>query len=205
LLDRRNRLASETLRPARSPLRVFLFCYENRAMPALIGAFKGKLVGSQTVECTIPPGEVMKRDFSFADGPGIRHIEFVAQADFDRILWTHDVLFVRGEDSFVRAQWAAKPFIWQIYPQEEGAHQVKLDAFLDCYCAKLSAPAASALRQLTQAWNDQDGPAMDFAWTTFTGHLEELRAHALEWSKSLAEMPDLATRLVTFCEKTARI
>ncbi|MCK7501685.1 MAG: elongation factor P maturation arginine rhamnosyltransferase EarP [Comamonadaceae bacterium] len=28
--------------------------------------------------------------------------------------------FVRGEDSFVRAQWAARPLVWQIYPQQDG-------------------------------------------------------------------------------------
>jgi len=33
-----------------------------------------------------------------------------------------DVNFVRGEDSFVRAQFAARPLVWQAYPQDEGAH-----------------------------------------------------------------------------------
>ena len=32
-------------------------------------------------------------------------------------LWACDLNFVRGEDSFVRAQWAAQPFVWHIYPQ----------------------------------------------------------------------------------------
>ncbi len=33
---------------------------------------------------------------------------FVEQPRFDALLWACDVNFVRGEDSFVRAQWAAK-------------------------------------------------------------------------------------------------
>ena len=49
-------------------------------------------------------------------------IPFVAQDDYDRLLWLSSVNFVRGEDSFVRAQWAARPFVWHIYPQAEGAH-----------------------------------------------------------------------------------
>jgi uncharacterized repeat protein (TIGR03837 family) len=44
-----------------------------------------------------------------------------------------DFNIVRGEDSFVRAQLAGKPFIWHIYPQEDRAHEVKLAAFLDLY------------------------------------------------------------------------
>ncbi|MFP3562266.1 elongation factor P maturation arginine rhamnosyltransferase EarP, partial [Paraburkholderia sp. SIMBA_049] len=64
----------------------------------------------------------------------------VPQADFDRLLWVADVNFVRGEDSFVRAQWARKPFVWHIYPQADDAHLPKLDAAL----AHLSAGLADA-------------------------------------------------------------
>ena len=35
-------------------------------------------------------------------------IPFVPQDDYDRLLWSSSVNFVRGEDSFVRAQWAAR-------------------------------------------------------------------------------------------------
>lgn len=59
----------------------------------------------------------------------IRCQDFVPQADFDALLAQYDVLFVRGEDSFVRAQFSGKPFFWHIYPQEERAHEVKLAAF----------------------------------------------------------------------------
>jgi hypothetical protein len=38
---------------------------------------------------------------------------------------------VRGEDSLVRAIWAGKAFVWQIYPQDDGAHWPKLKAFLE--------------------------------------------------------------------------
>jgi uncharacterized repeat protein (TIGR03837 family) len=50
--------------------------------------------------------------------------------DYDELLWSCDLNFVRGEDSFVRAQWAGKPFVWHIYPQADDVHRVKLDAFL---------------------------------------------------------------------------
>ena len=38
---------------------------------------------------------------------------------------------VRGEDSLVRALWAGKPMVWQIYPQHDAAHHHKLEAFLN--------------------------------------------------------------------------
>ena len=57
-------------------------------------------------------------------------LPFVAQDDYDRLLWQCDMNIVRGEDSFVRAQWAARPFAWHIYPQADDTHRVKLEEFL---------------------------------------------------------------------------
>jgi len=72
---------------------------------------------------------------------------FVAQAQFDELLWGSDLNLVRGEDSLVRAIWAARPFLWQLYAQAQAAHLPKLDAWLalaDC------PPEAAALMR---AWN----------------------------------------------------
>ena len=55
----------------------------------------------------------------------------VPQTHFDALLAQFDVLIVRGEDSFLRAQYAAKPLLWHIYPTPDNAHFVKLDAWLN--------------------------------------------------------------------------
>ena len=39
----------------------------------------------------------------------VRRDPFLAQDRYDQLLWACDVNFVRGEDSFVRAQWAGGP------------------------------------------------------------------------------------------------
>src|SRR5690606_6818466 len=54
-----------------------------------------------------------------------------SQRDYDHLLWACDLNFVRGEDSLARALLAGRPFIWQLYPQQDAAHHDKLDAFLD--------------------------------------------------------------------------
>jgi uncharacterized repeat protein (TIGR03837 family) len=82
-------------------------------------------------------------------------IPFLVQDDYDRLLWLCRVNFVRGEDSFVRAQWAAHPFVWHAYPQAENAHWNKLDAFMDSYVAALE--DASARR--TGLWRARNGAA----------------------------------------------
>src|SRR5690606_8524637 len=78
------------------------------------------------------PGEHLTRD-----ALQLRVLPFTDQAGYDRLLWACDLNFVRGEDSYVRAQWAARPLVWHIYPQAEDAHRIKLAAFLDRYCAGL--------------------------------------------------------------------
>ena len=77
----------------------------------------------------------------------IKLLPMTSQADYDRLLWSCDLNLVRGEDSFVRAQWAARPFLWHIYQQEEEAHLVKLAHFLDYYLEALPANDGQWLRE----------------------------------------------------------
>ena len=126
----------------------------------------------------------------------VQVLPFVRQDDYDRVLWSCDFNAVRGEDSFVRAQWAGRPLLWHIYVQEEYAHWEKLEAFLDLYTPGLSGPAAAALVELWRAWNmDRD---MGEAWKQVLVHWDELAAHAGKWCAEQAARPDLATALVQF-------
>lgn len=52
------------------------------------------------------------------------------QPEFDQLLWACHLNIVRGEDSAVRALWAGRPHVWHIYPQDDGVHADKLDAFM---------------------------------------------------------------------------
>jgi uncharacterized repeat protein (TIGR03837 family) len=183
-------------------LKVWLFGYENTAANALVSAMVANTAAHPAAHVTIPEGKLASQ---VAANKAITVVPFVPQEEFDDELRRHDILFVRGEDSFVRAQWAARPFIWQIYPQPEGAHWLKLNAFLDLYCVGLEADAAAALREMWRTWNAADSPAIGPAWVVFVNHRKTLAAHALSWAKRQRERLDLASNLVTFVEKTAKI
>ncbi len=192
-----------------SGMNIFIFAYRNAALPALLSALKEHTGRNCQVACTFAPGVVADQarqsESELALGLELQFPPFVAQPDFDKVLWANDVLFIRGEDSLVRAQWAAKPFIWHIYPQEEGAHWAKLDAFLELYCEGLAGEAAAALKRLTVAWNAEDANDIAAAWRGFLGHLPALKDHAGRWAQQLAKTTDLASNLVTFYRKTAKI
>jgi uncharacterized repeat protein (TIGR03837 family) len=131
----------------------------------------------------------------------IRFMPFVPQARFDELLWTCDINFVRGEDSIVRAQWAAKPFVWHIYVQEGEAHRAKLEALLDVYGAGLDEAAAQAMRGLCFAWNQLDGARVSAAcaWAAFEQSLPVLAQHGRMWAERLAANGELASNLARFC------
>jgi uncharacterized repeat protein (TIGR03837 family) len=127
-------------------------------------------------------------------------LPFQEQDAYDRLLWRCDCNFVRGEDSFVRAQWARRPLVWNIHAQEAGAHWAKLHAFQTRYSAGLGEEAAAALREFWRLWNLADPPAASLAnaWRRFWACREDLAAHALDWAASLEQLGDLAANLVTF-------
>ncbi len=194
-------------------LRVLIFGYDRAPLEAL---FASMARAKMRVSCGVSDGKLSIRLKRWRGAQGknspraapnmeFHDVPFVPQSEFDALLWRYDVLFVRGEDSFVRAQWAAKPFVWHIYPQSGGTHLVKLDAFLAIYCVGLPAPAEKAVRELWQAWNVPQPEAVGPAWKAFIAQLPALNAHAARWSQYLAEMPDLASNLLSFYRKNVKI
>ncbi|HET7729149.1 MAG TPA: elongation factor P maturation arginine rhamnosyltransferase EarP [Usitatibacter sp.] len=139
-------------------------------------------------------------------------VPFLPQDSYDLLLWSCDVNFVRGEDSFVRAHWAGRPFVWNVYPTDDGAHWVKMAAFLARFTEGLDADRAGAVSALHEAWNRGDPPLsgekapppLGDAWSRFLGHREALGNHAAGWCRRLAARPDLVSELVDFCDNVLK-
>lgn len=125
-------------------------------------------------------------------------LPFLDSADYDRLLWSCDLNFVRGEDSLVRAHWAARPFVWQLYPQSDDAHHDKLDAFVARLLDGMDAGCAAAVRRFWRAWNGRGEPAAH--WPAFEACLPAFAARTRAWSDELAARDDLVTALVKFSE-----
>ncbi|SDH52260.1 elongation factor P maturation arginine rhamnosyltransferase EarP [Propionivibrio dicarboxylicus] len=194
--------------PPADALKISLFAYENEALPSVLSA----LADSPIPTCCLAPlsrtqagiESFLGQSIAVGDsirrgGLEIRILPFVTQDDYDRLLWACDLNFVRGEDSFVRAQWAARPMIWHIYPQSEEAHRVKLDAFLERYLADMPGNSARIVQNLTGAWNDfqECTPAL---MTAVLQQLPEFRLQAENWEKNLSKQEDLCASLVRFCK-----
>ncbi len=171
---------------------VSLFCYQNLALPALLDALQAEptlllvTVGRAAFQVERELGPRLERG-------GLRAVVLprLRQVDYDHLLWSCDLNLVRGEDSFVRAQWAGVPFVWQIYPQQDGAHIGKLDAFLDLYVRGASDALADELRAVFAAWNGLAG------WPRLPP-MADWRAHCEAWRATLSAQTDLGDRLQAF-------
>ncbi len=177
--------------PPPASLTISLFSYVNPALPALLAAW----ARSDTPIQVLCPGSTEPRQ-------QIGRLElvplpFLPQQRYDELLWTCDLNFVRGEDSFIRAQWAAKPLVWQIYPQTENLHLQKLDAFIAAF-GKVDAGHTLSIRTMAAFWHAWNGDGT-LDWPAFSSALPAMRQHTQIWTNHLAAHTDLATNLVQFC------
>lgn len=185
---------------------VSLFCYEPAALAGWLRALAAApaptlmLITHGRAEAAVAAA-CQHLDWP-AHGLGnlrLHRLQPLTQTDYDHMLWACDLNCVRGEDSLVRALWARKPFVWHIYPQHDGAHHDKLNAFLDW------AEAPAEVRQFHRLWNAQhaaDTPGAHSgqpasAMATLT--LPDWSA-AAAWAHQLADrlwvQPDLVTHLL---------
>ncbi|MDN3920283.1 elongation factor P maturation arginine rhamnosyltransferase EarP [Roseateles violae] len=184
-------LAARGLARQRGERVVSLFAYANPQLPALLDLLAAD--PAQPTLLLVCPGSAQQQLALQAPRPHLRWqaLPYLSQPDYDRLLWASDLNFVRGEDSFVRAQWAGQPFVWQIYPQEDGAHAPKLGAFLDLFLAAAGPALAAATRALWRGWNGLAD------WPAALPEMAESRAQALLWRAHLAAQPDLASQLLS--------
>lgn len=193
----------------REGMSLSLFAYPHSGLPEWWEVLSAS---TEPVTCLLPAGsqgESLRAAFGRVPAPGeclqrgalsLVVFPWLDSADYDRLLWCCDVNAVRGEDSFVRAQWAQRPLLWQIYPQTDGAHRIKLEAFLQRYVAGLPAAVGEAQVHLWRAWNGFGSVGLADAWLGWQPHLAVLRTHAAGWANALAVQPGLADALANFCE-----
>ncbi|MEO8299230.1 MAG: elongation factor P maturation arginine rhamnosyltransferase EarP [Burkholderiales bacterium] len=196
LLARRGRfdrdafLARHGARVQRGERVVSVFCYDIGQLPALLGRLSPE--PALLLVCAGPTQvDVMA---AAGNSPGLRSLPlpWLTQPDYDHLLWSCDLNLVRGEDSFVRAQWAGAPFLWQVYWQQDGAHAPKLEAFLQAQLAHVKPRLADRMAAASRAWN---GMA---AWPEELPALDDWAVACRQWRDELEAEDDLTSQLLAF-------
>ena len=173
------------------PRWISLFCYEPAGLPALL-----QQLPARSNRLLVTPGRATQAVQTALTllGTGRASLDWQAlpytdQAGFDVMLWACDLNLVRGEDSLVRALWAGQPLVWQIYPQDDGAHHAKLEAFLDW----LDAPVS--WRVCHRVWNGLSPQALPLLDGPTLAEWQDCLRAARE---RLLAQPDLVTQLLAW-------
>ncbi|MEY4138481.1 MAG: hypothetical protein RLZZ371_663 [Pseudomonadota bacterium] len=182
---------------------VSLFCYEPAGLNDLLRSLASEARASRLL---VTPGRAaaavrsemtalsaLNPSWNQRSALSVDYLPHLSQIEFDHLLWACDVNFVRGEDSLVRALWAGKPLVWHIYPQHDGVHAHKLEAFLDW----LQAPAS--LRAYHRRWNGLEAPA--FALQNALFEPENWQDCMALARTKLLEQEDLGSQLLGFIAK----
>ncbi len=200
LIVRRDKFLSSQIQ--NKDLKISLFCYENAPLQALFHTLAG---GTKQVTIFAPftnsiqqiavffGKESLKVGDEFTKGQlTLQVLPFLSQADYDKLLWTCNINFVRGEDSWIRAIWAGKPFIWQPYPQTEETHIKKLNAFLELFYSENESACEAHSAWSSGLWSSE-------IWQRYLDDLTATQATTQMKSNQLIEQTDLAAKLVDFC------
>ena len=198
-------LAEQGIEPAPTERLVSLFCYRNSALPWLLQALEKQ--PTLLLVTAGQAGEQVRSLLGAATRIGALRVAYLpplTQLDFDHLLWASDVNLVRGEDSFVRAQFAGKPFLWQIYPQADGAHEIKLEAFHRLWSGTLGEPPS--FLNLNGAWNglNLDGTETPLHWPQASAEWQAWRDQCAAWAAHVGALTDLSTQLIEFASAQKR-
>lgn len=191
-------------------LAISLFGYEDMPLQAWLPAL---IEGDVLVQLAVTAGkasEALKQAWNALNlaqsnavqwqvgSLNVRFLPMLSQGEYDQLLWSADINMVRGEDSLVRALWAGKPLVWDIYKQNDGAHWEKLKAFIQMYNTSTDEVVASINTDLMLSWNDAQISAFVLAaqWVRYVNVMPQLRRHACSVAAHLAQQDDLAAQLI---------
>jgi len=200
---RQDWLAARSIAQRPGERLVSLFCYADPP-PAALQAVLQALATQPTRLLLTPTAQPLLQALGDGLPPRLQcqALPWLSQHDYDHLLWSCALNFVRGEDSLVRAHWAGVPFVWHIYPQRDGVHAGKLDALLR------QMQAAPAVAALWRAWNGT-APAdallpQALSQLLSPAGLQAWSADSCAWRAQLCALPELAAQLQGFVQSRAR-
>lgn len=178
-------------------LTFFIFTYPENDLTALTNHLTA-LSKKHPVNVMLAPGvagDTLYRHLQSSDTLRLRKMPFVCQPEFDAVLRLADIAIIRGEDSFVRAQLNGKPLLWSIYPTDDQAHLIKLDAWLDRLRPLFEDEETyRAWREVPEAW--VKGALTESAFIRWCEALPTWTTIATQWQNELFDRGDLVLHLV---------
>ena len=139
----------------------------------------------------------------------LTNLDFMNQNEWDKMMKSSSVLFIRGEESLSRACLSGIPFVWHAYPQSEEYQLVKVNALLERIKIHFSEEEYKLIKNLWIDFNtnDKELDKEKFYNDTklFLQNAQKLEKGFMDFTLSLRKNGDLASNLMTFILKNAII
>lgn len=205
--------AKKSLTQGKKTLQMSFFTYEPKDLALWLDVWQH---GKREIILNIPQGRALNaikniqnyQSLSIDSPLKMAQLHLQAQAwrdqiGFDYFLQQCDINFVRGEDSLVRALWAGKPLFWHIYPTDDGAHFVKLQAFCDWLSADWQPDLRQCWQRLLFAFNGKfslSNQELSELWAQFLDHLAHYQNYAKTARRKALASGDLAANLIRYAK-----
>lgn len=191
-----------------STLKITVFSYEN---PKIKFIFNNLMRGIKKYEIKVFEGKALDNlNFQYdtmhlttGNTVHLTNLSFFAspmsdQNIYDDILISSDLNLVRGEESAVRAMLSGKPFLWHIYPQDENAHIVKLNALFDRMLEHLPTQFHSNIELIRNFNLEYNGIETNTEFPLIEDFLPLWSEVTALWAKHLFSLHSLTDNLLAF-------
>lgn len=129
-------------------------------------------------------------------------LDFINQNEWDDVMKSCSILFIRGEESMSRACLSGIPFVWHAYPQSDEYQLVKVQALLkrmqEYFTESDFKILESVWLDFNTAESDVDSKSMQNHIYDFLINADNLAAGFEKFATDLRKNGDLGTNLMTF-------
>jgi uncharacterized repeat protein (TIGR03837 family) len=129
--------------------------------------------------------------------PWVEGFKMMAFKDYDRLLQSSSINFVRGEDSLTRAVLSGRPFIWQPYVQENNQHFLKLEAFINYFFSGLDESVYLIVRLVYLDW--AHGLIKENNFSNYLNRFDEITSYHEKKSKHYLATKNVFENLINDC------
>ncbi len=135
----------------------------------------------------------------------LKILPFLNQEDWDKMLKSCSLLFVRGEESMSRACLSGIPFVWHAYPQSKEYQLVKVEALLERMKGHFKNDDFEIVKKVWLDFNRGEGEVASEEFEadcrSFIKNAGKLEYGFRDFAMDLRKNGDLAGNLMTFIGK----
>jgi len=139
------------------------------------------------------------------DKLNVQELDYLSQNEWDEMMQSCSILFIRGEETMSRACLAGKPFVWHAYPQSDEYQLVKMNALLDRMTLQIDEEKMKIVRRVWDVFNTPENQLVqkeiENSVYEFLMNSEKMKKDFISFSESLFENGDLVDNLMTFIKE----